>query len=305
KIYSLKYSSLTGGLIAVSELSKKVKGKTSRKLMTASVALSVSLSALPGEASTVSAEIPYQTFRDFAENKGVFTPGAIGIEIKDKNGNLTGVLNTPMIDFSSLSRDGHTTLVHPGYGVSAKHGRLQSLKTATFGYNTEYKIVNNNHAPYDFTAPRYNKLVTEVAPAILGDGGYNNSKKYTTFYRAGVGEQYIKEKNGTHTLLTKYDPTTAYLTGGTVGQPYYGKANNQTVLISTPGNTFDKSQGPLASYGQPGDSGSPLYAWDKTQNRWVLAGVTLYNSGVNGHQNWWLDLPNSFINKTIKDDSKE
>ncbi|EKG8015794.1 autotransporter outer membrane beta-barrel domain-containing protein, partial [Escherichia coli] len=305
KIYSLKYSSLTGGLIAVSELSKKVKGKTGRKLMTASVALSVSLSALPGEASTVSAEIPYQTFRDFAENKGVFTPGATGIEIKDKNGNLTGVLNTPMIDFSSLSRDGHTTLVHPGYGVSAKHGGLQSLKTATFGYNTEYKIVNNNHAPYDFTAPRYNKLVTEVVPAILGDGGYNNSKKYTTFYRAGVGEQYIKEKNGTHTLLTKYDPTTAYLTGGTVGQPYYGKANNQTVLISTPGNTFDKSQGPLASYGQPGDSGSPLYAWDKTQNRWVLAGVTLYNSGVNGHHNWWLDLPNSFINKTIKDDSKE
>ncbi|EEZ5951695.1 autotransporter outer membrane beta-barrel domain-containing protein, partial [Escherichia coli] len=115
----------------------------------------------------------------------------------------------------------------------------------------------------------------------------------------------IKEKNGTHTLLTKYDPTTAYLTGGTVGQPYYGKANDQTVLISTPGNTFDKSQGPLASYGQSGDSGSPLYAWDKTQNRWVLAGVTLYNSGVNGHHNWWLDLPNSFINKTIKDDSKE
>lgn len=74
KIYSLKYSSLTGGLIAVSELSKKVKGKTGRKLMTASVALSVSLSALPAEASTVSAEIPYQTFRDFAENKGVFTP---------------------------------------------------------------------------------------------------------------------------------------------------------------------------------------------------------------------------------------
>ncbi|HAM2729849.1 TPA: hypothetical protein IBD79_005188, partial [Escherichia coli] len=92
KIYSLKYSSLTGGLIAVSELSKKVKGKTGRKLMTASVALSVSLSALPAEASTVSAEIPYQTFRDFAENKGVFTPGATGIEIKDKNGNAVGTL---------------------------------------------------------------------------------------------------------------------------------------------------------------------------------------------------------------------
>ncbi|EET5304564.1 autotransporter outer membrane beta-barrel domain-containing protein, partial [Escherichia coli] len=267
KIYSLKYSSLTGGLIAVSELSKKVKGKTGRKLMTASVALSVSLSALPVEASTVSAEIPYQTFRDFAENKGVFTPGATGIEIKDKNGNLTGVLNTPMLDFSSLSRDGHTTLIHPGYGVSAKHGRLQSLKTATFGYNAEYKIVNNNHASYDFTAPRYSKLVTEVIPVNTGDGKYNDSKKYTAFYRAGVGDQYIKDKKGNHTLLNRYAPQNAYLTGGTVGTPYYGRVSNQTVLISSPGNTFNQTHGPLASYGQSGDSGSPLYAWDNIQNK--------------------------------------
>ncbi|EEW0785510.1 hypothetical protein EEP38_005322, partial [Escherichia coli] len=112
KIYALKYSSLTGGLIAVSELSKKVTGKTGRRLMTVSLVLSVTLSALPGKASTVSAEIPYQTFRDFAENKGVFTPGVTGIEINDNNGNKVGVLDVPMLDFSSLSRDGHTTLIH-------------------------------------------------------------------------------------------------------------------------------------------------------------------------------------------------
>ncbi|EOK4190719.1 ESPR-type extended signal peptide-containing protein, partial [Escherichia coli] len=53
KVYALKYSRLTGGLIAVSELSKKVKGKTGRKLITASFALSMCLSSLPGEASTV------------------------------------------------------------------------------------------------------------------------------------------------------------------------------------------------------------------------------------------------------------
>ncbi|EOC7166825.1 ESPR-type extended signal peptide-containing protein, partial [Escherichia coli] len=51
KIYALKYSSLTGGLIAVSELSKKVTGKTGRRLMTVSLVLSVTLSALPGKAS--------------------------------------------------------------------------------------------------------------------------------------------------------------------------------------------------------------------------------------------------------------
>ncbi len=32
KIYSLKYSAATGGLIAVSELAKRVSGKTNRKL---------------------------------------------------------------------------------------------------------------------------------------------------------------------------------------------------------------------------------------------------------------------------------
>ncbi|ENR9136183.1 ESPR-type extended signal peptide-containing protein, partial [Shigella flexneri] len=33
KIYSLKYSAATGGLIAVSELAKRVSGKTNRKLV--------------------------------------------------------------------------------------------------------------------------------------------------------------------------------------------------------------------------------------------------------------------------------
>ncbi|EQB5322885.1 ESPR-type extended signal peptide-containing protein, partial [Escherichia coli] len=45
KIYALKYSCLTGGLIAVSELSKKVSGKTGRRLMTVSLVLSMILSA--------------------------------------------------------------------------------------------------------------------------------------------------------------------------------------------------------------------------------------------------------------------
>lgn len=36
-----------------------------------------------------------------------------GIEINDNNGNKVGVLDVPMLDFSSLSRDGHTTLIHP------------------------------------------------------------------------------------------------------------------------------------------------------------------------------------------------
>ncbi|HCZ3367882.1 TPA: serine protease autotransporter EspI [Escherichia coli] len=304
KIYALKYSSLTGGLIAVSELSKKVTGKTGRRLMTVSLVLSVTLSALPGKASTVSAEIPYQTFCDFAENKGVFTPGVTGIEINDNNGNKIGVLDVPMLDFSSLSRDGHTTLIHPGYVVSAKHGGLQSVSSATFGYDQIYKIVDNNLAGIDFSAPRLNKLVTEVIPAdIQGKDKFNNNR-YTDFYRAGVGSQYIRYANGTDKLLQAYTPEKAYLTGGTVGKPYYTHYNGMKMISANPGNTFDKNQGPLASYGQSGDSGSPLYAWDNIDKKWVLAGVTLHNYGVKGARNDWLLIPHDFISQKLQDDLK-
>ena len=41
KIYSLKYSAATGGLIAVSELAKRVSGKTNRKLVATMLSLAV------------------------------------------------------------------------------------------------------------------------------------------------------------------------------------------------------------------------------------------------------------------------
>ncbi|EKO1138176.1 autotransporter outer membrane beta-barrel domain-containing protein, partial [Escherichia coli] len=283
KIYALKYSCLTGGLIAVSELSKKVTGKTGRRLMTVSLVLSMTLSALPGKASTVSAEIPYQTFRDFAENKGVFTPGVTGIEIKDNNGNAVGTLDVPMIDFSSVSRRGSLTLLSQGYGVSAKHGGLGDVNNASFGYDkNNYTVVKNNkHSGLDFSLHRFSKLITEAAPADINiSGQLSDSSQYTAFYRAGAGTQYIKERSGKQTHI----PGT-FLTGGTVGTPWYSGNN---LISSSPGDTYNKSQGPLASYGQMGDSGSPLFAYDSLSEKWSLAGVTLHNNGVNGQKNNWL-----------------
>ncbi|EKT4211884.1 hypothetical protein H5Q51_17250 [Escherichia coli] len=294
KIYALKYSSLTGGLIAVSELSKKVTGKTGRRLMTVSLVLSVTLSALPGKASTLSAEIPYQTFRDFAENKGVFTPGVTGIEIKDNNGNAVGTLDVPMIDFSSVSRRGSLTLLSQGYGVSAKHGDLGDVNNASFGYDkNNYTVVKNNkHSGLDFSLHRFSKLITEAAPADINiSGQLSYSSQYTAFYRAGAGTQYIKERSGKQTHI----PGT-FLTGGTVGTPWYSGNN---LISNSPGDTYNKSQGLLASYGQMGDSGSPLFAYDSLSEKWSLAGVTLHNYGVNGYRNNWLLLPEDYIRNII------
>ncbi|EGD9300363.1 hypothetical protein DNW59_26345, partial [Escherichia coli] len=96
KIYYLKYCHITKSLIAVSELARRVTCKSHRRLsrrviLTSVAALSLS-SAWPALSATVSAEIPYQIFRDFAENKGQFTPGTTNISIYDKQGNLVGKL---------------------------------------------------------------------------------------------------------------------------------------------------------------------------------------------------------------------
>ncbi|PPE07457.1 autotransporter outer membrane beta-barrel domain-containing protein, partial [Escherichia coli] len=265
--------------------------------MTVSLVLSMTLSALPGKASTVSAEIPYQTFRDFAENKGVFTPGVTGIEIKDNNGNAVGTLDVPMIDFSSVSRRGSLTLLSQGYGVSAKHGGLGDVNNASFGYDkNNYTVVKNNkHSGLDFSLHRFSKLITEAAPADINiSGQLSDSSQYTAFYRAGAGTQYIKERSGKQTHI----PGT-FLTGGTVGTPWYSGNN---LISSSPGDTYNKSQGPLASYGQMGDSGSPLFAYDSLSEKWYLAGVTLHNNGVNGQKNNWLLLPEDYIKNIITAD---
>ncbi|MBA1687302.1 hypothetical protein G9H12_27800, partial [Escherichia coli] len=73
-------------------------------------------------ASVAGTSLPYQTYRDFAENKGEFRPGAENVPLYDKNGNPVTTLNkAPIIDFSSNYSTGVATLVSPQYVVSDKH----------------------------------------------------------------------------------------------------------------------------------------------------------------------------------------
>lgn len=203
KIYSLKYCHVTQGLIAVSELASKATKKVSRKLNKI-ILTTVSVTCLSypviSQAGIVLADISYQLFRDFAENKGLFTPGATDIPVYDKDGKLVGRLDkAPMADFSSVSTSGVATLVSSQYLVSVKHnGGYQSVSFGD-GKNT-YTIVNrNDHPSTDFHAPRLNKLVTEITPATVTAEGtkrnaYKNTDRYTEFYRVGSGTQITKDK---------------------------------------------------------------------------------------------------------------
>ncbi|EFV9919973.1 hypothetical protein GAJ57_23635, partial [Shigella sonnei] len=105
KVYSLKYCPVTGGLIAVSELARRVIKKTCRRLThILLICLCYSQISLAG---IVRSDIAYQIYRDFAENKGLFVPGANDIPVYDKDGKLVGRLGkAPMADFSSVSSNG-------------------------------------------------------------------------------------------------------------------------------------------------------------------------------------------------------
>ncbi|WP_410401433.1 S6 family peptidase [Escherichia coli] len=62
-------------------------------------------------------------------------------------------------------------------------------------------------------------------------------------------------------------------------------------MISTNTNRglFDTAQqGPLGTYPRSGDSGSPLFAYDTTQQEWVLVGVTSSGGGEEPTGLWWM-----------------
>ncbi|EHW4861880.1 autotransporter outer membrane beta-barrel domain-containing protein, partial [Escherichia coli] len=139
-----------------------------------SLALSALLPTI-AVASVVRGDIPYQTYRDFAENKGQFQAGATNIPIFNQSGALIGTLDkAPMIDFSSVnvgSNPGVATLVNPQYVISVKHnGGYQGV---SFGDGQNYYSIvdRNNQSDRDFHAPRLNKLVTEVAPVEMTHSG--------------------------------------------------------------------------------------------------------------------------------------
>lgn len=233
----------------------------------------------------------YQIFRDFAENKGQFTPGSTNISIYDKQGNPVGKLDkAPMADFSSATittgnlPPGDHTLYSPQYVVTAKH--VSGSDTMSFGYakNTYTAVGTNNNSGLDIKTRRLSKLVTEVAPAEVSDvgavsGAYQAGGRFTAFYRLGGGMQYVKDKNGNRTQVYTNG---GFLVGGTVSA--LNSYNNGQMITAQTGDIFNPANGPLANYLNMGDSGSPLFAYDSLQEKWVLIGVL--SSGSDYGNNW-------------------
>ncbi|EJS0755957.1 autotransporter outer membrane beta-barrel domain-containing protein, partial [Escherichia coli] len=303
KIYAVKRNA-KGEIVVVSEISKGISKRIASRLpkyflFSSIIPFFYSFSLCASDVGNI---LPYQTYLDFAQNKGVFQAGTQSITLYDKSGNATGVLDeAPMIDFSSVDKIGVATLVNPQYVVSVKHnGGYQSVR---YG-NYTYKIVDrNNHSSLDFHAPRLNKIVTEVIPAEMTQAGtvsgiYANKTRFPVFYRIGSGTQYIKTPSG---QLQYISAAYSYLTGGTVGS--LGSYQRGEMITTSSGQLYNSANGPMATYGEAGDSGSPLFGFDTTINKWSLVGVLTAGNGAGGNGNNWAVIPVDYVKGVLAQDS--
>lgn len=177
----------------------------------------------------------------------------------------------------------------------------------------------------DYNMPRLNKFVTEVAPTtptLAGDDleTYTNKEKYPSFVRVGAGRQLVYEKGSRHVEGNEHgedlkDLSAAYnyAIGGT---PYEGinidPSQSKKGLIGFGDSRKDHvidtktllSQDPLTNYGVLGDSGSPLFAFDKQQNKWVFIGPYTYWAGY-GKKSWqeWNIYKKDFADNIKKRDN--
>lgn len=217
------------------------------------------------------------------------------------------------------------TLVDPQYIVSVKHahkhindfyfGHYNGHRDVSDDENKYSVVTQNNVKPNedwhvdkrldDYNMPRLNKFVTEVAPTtptLAGDDleTYKDKERYPSFVRVGAGTQFVYEKGSYYVEKTTrnndikfLDEAYRYAIGGT---PYkeinIDSSQNKEGLIGFGDRRkadLDAktllSQDPLTNYGVLGDSGSPLFAFDKQQNKWVFIGPYTYWAGY-GKKSW-------------------
>ena len=274
---------------------------------TLAIAIASILSSYSAYGSVVRSDIPYQDFRDFAENKGKFSVGATDIPIYNTNGNRIGstMVNAPMPDFGAVSTNGIATLIHPQFISSVAHN--SGYTTINFGHKDilprfDYQLVarNNLSDPItnttDFHAPRLHKLVTEVAPVpthFAGDlqTNYEDANRFSAYARVGSGLQYTgtgAESNQKTYVAWAYK----FLTGGNIPN-FSANKGNGTINFE---RNLSTANGIMPTIIEQGDSGSPLLAYDRNTQRWGMIGAT---RAYSSDEFWYVTMKPDFINQNI------
>ncbi|MDK8230238.1 serine protease autotransporter toxin Sat [Escherichia coli] len=301
KIYSLKYSAATGGLIAVSELAKRVSGKTNRKLV--ATMLSLAVAGTVNAANIDISNVWARDYLDLAQNKGIFQPGATDVTITLKNGDKFSFHNLSIPDFSGAAASGAATAIGGSYSVTVAHNKKNPQAAETQVYaQSSYKVVDRRNSN-DFEIQRLNKFVVETVgatPAETNPTTYSDalerygivtsdgSKKIIGFRAGSGGTSFI---NGESKISTNsaysHDLLSASLFEVTQWDSY-------GMMIYKNDKTFRN----LEIFG---DSGSGAYLYDNKLEKWVLVGTTHGIASVNGDQLTWITKYNDKLVSELKD----
>lgn len=242
-------------------------------------------------AGMVDSRYDLQYYMDFARNKGMFSAGATNISVYYKDG--TAVTNPVIPIMPNLDSYGKKTgagnggcaLVNPQFVVGAAHVGSNPVYFLSENGSTSTCYTSAGYKSYatDVDVQRLNKIVTEVAYTPMADDSFMQTLSAGAWlWRLGDGMQYnsdgeiVASLTGSNTL------------GGIVGVNSISKWANGTWVIVSNCRESDVSgdlRTPLDIGHMYGDSGSPHYAWDAVNNRFVYVAACSNGSTNAGYNN--------------------
>lgn len=254
-----------------------------RRVLMASMGLACSFSA--SQAGMVDTRYDLQYYLDFSRNKGMFSAGATNIAVYYKDGSS---VSNPVIPImpnldgyaQKMQEEGFVLGVLQGYGGCGLTAPQFVTGAAHVGENpvlfltedgdmsTVYTSAGYKAYSTDVEVQRLNKIVTEVAYTPMADDAFiRGLTRGTWLWRLGDGMQYnssgetISSRTGSNTL------------GGIVGIDSVGQNAGGDWVIEVgcrENDTATDLRTPLDIGLMFGDSGSPLYAWDAQNERFVF-----------------------------------
>ncbi len=228
------------------------------------------------------------TYRDFAENRGPFQPGARSVPIVNLAGEVVG--DIPVVpDFDCVIDPGWAALVsHPSFIATVAHNN--SRKNISFArrfgadqvpFLDLYDVVAYNRLSddptlsgheYDHALPRFNKIVTEVEPVPFffkanydgPEDSYLEIAKNLFTVRAGGGSQaYATAKGKEEGISGSYQ----FITGGTILFTQTTETKDPHIFNYRNWLRPADAESPLPIGAKGGDSGSPNLIYNPTTER--------------------------------------
>ncbi len=280
-----------------------------RRAVLAALAALSSLS-YTASAGVVDSRYDVQYYLDFSYNKGMFAAGSTNLAVFYKDGSAisnnviplmpnldsyvrVGRVTTLPMTGTILEADGGAGLIGSQFTFGAAHvfRKTPDAETAFFltengSWTTAYAEANQNLFGADSGIQRLTKLVTEVAYTPMADDAFMRTMTTngTWLYRLGNG--------GTWNTNGEAVSTNSNALGGII---------NATSIADKNGNGDWSLEGwhrkgdgprdtrtPLDMGVYFGDSGSPIYAWDAENNRFLTVGSMFASNVAVSYDNYFL-----------------